>query len=466
MTEKRRKIIFILILGITFVYMFACNYLTPFLSDDLSYVRDVNLAGSVKGILHDTYIEYTQRNDCRFVDLFLYRLFVLLGNGTRKITNIVNSVGYIGLALLIYDNVPKKKKYDLYVIILTLVFMFMFLASFGETVLWACGSAVYLYGILWILGFVTFYRHVLNKNSIKYPWLITILLFFFGISAGITNENTAGGGFLLILIFTINKIIVNKKSNISIKSSIKSYMVAAHIGMVTGIGLLVLGPGTQNRIGIMEESNYTGLAGLLSHAYKITVAMKDLFALLIFIIAVTIVILVIQRYFKNIADICNDTGIIFLFSAIAVCYVMVIMEPAAYRSYFGGSVFYIVAAVSLIQNIRINASNDEIYKALKYSLATILCIVVIYDNLIGIINLQRIYREENERIQLIQTAINEGKDEAVVPNYTPEFDTKFSTAHMSDITDDPGYWINYYYEVYYGINRIRAISREEYIVKY
>ena len=462
MTEKRRKVIFILILGITFVYMYACNYLTPFLADDFAYVRDTRLANSIIDLLKDEATEYFA-NSCRFIDMFLYRLFIYLSGDGKNVTNVVNSIGFIGLALLIYDNVPKKKKYDLYVIILTLTMLFMFLASFGETILWACGSGVYLYGILWILGFVTFYRHMLNKDAMKYPWLITMLLFFFGICAGMTNENSGGGGFLLILFFTLNKLVVNKKNNITLKNSIKPYMISAHIGMLLGIGLLVLGPGSQNRLGTMEESNYTGLAGLLSHVYKITVAMKELFTPLLFIIAITIVILVIQKYFKNVSDLCNDTGILFLFSAIAVCYVMAVMEPATYRSYFGGSVFYIVAAVSLIQNIRINTSSDEIYKVLKYSLATILCIIVIYDNSIGIINLQRINREENERIQLITEAITEGKDEVVVSNYTPEFETKFSAAHVNDMTNDPAYWINYYYEGYYGINRIKAVPREEYL---
>ena len=79
----------------------------------------------------------------------------------------------------------------------------------------------------------------------------------------------------------------------------------------------------------------------------------------------------------------------------------------------------------------------------------------------NLVNLARIYREENERVSLIEEAIEEGRTSVVVPQYREAFKNDYSFAHDSDMTEDPKYWINFYYEIYYGINSVSAIPRDE-----
>jgi len=73
--------------------------------------------------------------------------------------NIVNSVIFVILMLLIYWNVEGKKEFDfvLYTFINLLVWQFG--VSFDQTVLWLSGACNYLWGAAIILGFVTFYRY-------------------------------------------------------------------------------------------------------------------------------------------------------------------------------------------------------------------------------------------------------------------------------------------------------------------
>ena len=239
-------------------------------------------------------------------------------------------------------------------------------------------------------------------------------------------------------------------------------MVTTFLGWGAGMGLLLLGPGTRSRVDMLPEGNYTGIAGILASAYKITLSMKELFTPLIIILVIAIVILSVQGYYKNLNSIILDDGIIYLITGIAVCYVLAIMEPPANRAYFGGSVFLIIASINMIQSIRVNDSTHEIYRVLKYSLAALLVIATIYDASIGVINLHRLNREESERIELIQTQIADGVNEIIVPQYTRDFDTRYSTAIASDMTEEPMYWINYFYSVYYRCQGIVAIPRDEY----
>ena len=85
----------------------------------------------------------------------------------------------------------------------------------------------------------------------------------------------------------------------------------------------------------------------------------------------------------------------------------------------------------------------------------------------NLVDLARIYREENERIALIEAEHGENEDGIVViPQFREEFRTVYSVAHDSDLTDDKEYWINHFYEIYYDIGNITAIPRDEWDVRY
>ena len=77
--------------------------------------------------------------------------------------------------------------------------------SFGQTMLWICGACNYLWGSVIILGFVTLYRHFLEApQKLRHGALAAGGMFLYGIAAGWCNENTSGGGLLLVLMFGMN----------------------------------------------------------------------------------------------------------------------------------------------------------------------------------------------------------------------------------------------------------------------
>ena len=49
----------------------------------------------------------------------------------------------------------------------------------------------------------------------------------------------------------------------------------------------------------------------------------------------------------------------------------------------------------------------------------------------------------------------------VIPKFREAFKNPYSVAHDSDMEEYGGYWINLFYETYYGVDNIKAIPRDE-----
>lgn len=116
--EKHRKQIFWLILAATFVTIFIYNLLTPYLSDDYFYACEVRQAKSVLTLVKQQYGEYLS-NSGRVVGQFNVRLSLMLG---KPVFNLINSGMFLALVLLMYGNIRRKKRYDIFVLLLIITF--------------------------------------------------------------------------------------------------------------------------------------------------------------------------------------------------------------------------------------------------------------------------------------------------------------------------------------------------------
>lgn len=438
-----KKKIFYILLGITFLMLFAYNILTPYLSDDIFYAAQVREAHSLWDLIKQQYGEYLS-NSGRIIGQFNIRLSLV---GDKMIFNVINSCMFVILSLLIYVNIPRRKKYDIFLYLLIVCMLWKYTVDFGQTMLWICGACNYLWGSVIILGFITFYRFQLNNyEKIKKPVLLTIGTGLGGVAAGWCNENTSGGGLLLLLIFSLIFYLEHRK--------IYGFMISGPVGMLCGIIGMISAPGVASRSGAMEE-NYTGMIGLLSRIYKITLDIRELFWPLLVIFIIVTVLLILQ---KKIISFYKSESIIFMFVGIATAYALMLAPTPANRAFFGAGVFMIIACIQGIMELK---EEEMLIRAAKYSFVTILSLWLIFTYLDNLVNLARIYREENERIELILETKAVGGEFAVVPQYREAFRNPYSVAHDSDMTENPRYWINTFYEGYYEIGSVVAIPREE-----
>lgn len=452
--EKHRKKLFWMILAISFATIFAYNFLTPYMSDDYFYKIEVQEAKSFFDLLKQQYGEYLS-NSGRVIGQFNVRLSLLF---SKQIFNVVNSIMFVALMYLIYANVRRKKKYDIFVLLLTLTFLWYFAVDFGQTMLWICGACNYLWGSVIILGFVTLFRRLLAKaEMLKHPILTTVGTFFFAVAAGWCNENTSGGGLLLVLFFGLNFWWDRKKEK---RKAFYPFMGAAVFGMCCGMLGMLMAPGVRSRSKVMREDEYTGFVGLLSKIYKISMSVRDLFFVLLAIIAIIIVLLVLQKKLYGWRQIRRNETILFLVSAVATCYALAVAPTPMNRAYFGAGVFLLVACIQGIVDV---AEQELVIRAAKYSLVSVLCLWLCFTYLENLVNLARIYREERERITILreEKADENGDGIVVLPKLREAFANPYSNMHASDLDEDSGYWINLFYEVYYDVGNISAIPRDE-----
>lgn len=452
--EKHRKIIFYLILGIAVLMVYAYNYLTPYLSDDYAYLFEVKKATSLWDLIKQQYGEYLS-NSGRVIGQFNVRLSLSVN---KQVFNVVNSGMFLALILLIYYNIRRKKKYDIFVLLLIITFLWKFTVDFGQTMLWICGACNYLWGSVIILGYFTLYRYFLEHTwKIKHQAGIALLMFLLGIAAGWCNENTSGGGFLLILMYGLNFWWQNRKEK---RRAIYPFMISGIAGMCCGLLGMVMAPGVRKRSITMSEDNYEGFVGLVSRAYKITITIKNLFFVLLVILIIVLVLLGLQKKIRDWKSIRTNDSILFLAAFAATAYALILAPTPANRAFFGAGVFLMTACIQGIADVK---GGDIAVMTARYSLLSILCLWLFFTYVENIVNLARIYREENERIELIlaDKADPEGDGIVVIPQYREAFRNPYSNAHDSDLTDDKEYWINHFYEIYFDVGNITAIPRDE-----
>lgn len=449
---KHKKGIFLFLLGMAFIMIYVYNILTPYMSDDYFYLSDVRKAEGLWDLIKQQYGEYLS-NSGRIIGQFNIRLSLSVN---KQIFNVVNSGMFLALVLLIYSNIRRKKKYDLFVLLLIIALLWKYAVNFGQTMLWICGACNYLWGSVFILGFFTFYRYKLEQaEKCKHPVLLAAGTFLFGVVAGWCNENTSGGGLLLVLLFAFNFWLKHKKEG---KKSIYPFMISGIAGMLCGILGMVSAPGVRNRSAAMSDGDYTGLLGYLSRIYKTTVTVRELFFPLLVLLTIALVFLVLQKKFKSFREVRTNESILFLAAGAATAYALILAPTPADRAFFGAGIFLTVACIQAIVDV---ADLELAMRGAKYSLTGVLCLWLFFTYTENLVNLARIYREDVERIELIQADYEVGSGIVVIPQYRKAFRNPYSFAHDSDLTEDKNYWINLFYEVYYDIGNITAIPRDE-----
>lgn len=425
---------------ISFVAVFIYNILTPLMSDDLLF--DKNLYHSIGDIFYQEYLQYFNWTGRSVLQICLKFSSLM----PKSIFNIINSLMFIALSLLIYANITNKKKNDCFLYLIIQIFLWFGTVEFGQTILWLGGACNYLWGIVIILSFITLCRKLLSYDG-KVPAGISVVYFILGILAGWGNENTSGGAILIVLLFWLYDYLVKKRLNKSLISGL--------VGACVGFLFLVISPSNRERASLMaSEETYSGVAAYVSRGLKIIGVYRQYF----FVYLACIIFLSFFLYMKYKNGNLLIGPWIFSISGLATGAVLIFTPQPMNRAYFGAGIFLLIATIQLIWNLTIVMNQDFLYVRNGWILVGLVWLVFVYVE--NGANLTRILREIKEREQFITEEINRNWKDVVLPKLRPEFNNPYTYAYENDVEEDIHWWMNEVYCQYYGLDTVTGVDRD------
>lgn len=441
-SDKNKKIIFWIAVAGAFFAIALFNFLTPVMSDDYSYSATVRAIHSIGELIKSEYEQYLSWTG-RSVNHLTLKIFLKMD---KWVFNLCNSIEFMILSFLIYYNIEGKKRFDTPLFILIHLFLWIFSVQFKETILWETGACNYLWGTTNVLLFVTLFKYVCKKRQgIRKPYLWSLLLFFAGVIAGWCNENTSGGGILLILAALYMVWREDKKIGL--------WMWTGPVGMLTGFVFMIAAPGNRVRAQYAED-NYGGILKYIARAYKITLAIEENFFILLLMLLVLLVLVRVQkRTWKEL-----ENGLLYFLVFVATCYALVMAPTPMNRAYFGAGMFLIIAVLQLFVMV---TEEETLIRVCKTSLIGGLFLYMIFFYVDNVVDTARVYRDYHNRDRYIREQKAEGKRDITVPLLHEGFESVYSFGYDSDFDEDSGYWINVMAALYYEVDSISGIPMEE-----
>ena len=449
MSQTARKRIFYIMVLLSFAAVTVFEFLTPMLSDDIAYMDDVSKAGSFLDLFVQEYEQYVGHTG-RSISHIILRIFLFVGN--KAIFNIVAGMVFVTMSLLVYLNVLDRKEYDIRVYGLVLTLLWFFDAAISDTVLWMDGACNYLFTGTIILGFMTVYRLGLLKDK-DYKIPAAVGLFIWGVIAGWCNENTSGGMIAFVLIELFYNCFWKKGR----KRPLKLWMIMGFLGNVAGFLMLVLAPGNFNRLGVTEEE-HTGLMAIAARFLKITLNIKENY--LVLVCAVAVILILLWYFISDKKDYHQKAWpvILFAFLFVITCYALIMVPTSEIRSYYGASVFLMIAIVNGLSLL--SKTKEPVIEGGIASLLAIAMIVFVFSYLDDGAKLARIKREFDERDSYFAQMQQQEIQDIYAPMLRPQWDNRFTAAYRMDITEDDEYWINMFYSQHYNLGILIGVDRE------
>jgi hypothetical protein len=248
-----QKILFGVVIVVSFVLIYVLNVLHPLFGDDWMYsVTQTGHVSSFGDILSEQYRHYFEWGGRSMVHIIAQSL-LLMGESTG---NLLNSLAYVLFILTIYYLANGNRPMSIRLLLGINMMVWFFQGAFGDSVLWIIGSANYLWGTWLVLLFlIPFRKQVFHSEKLKDGWPKCVLLFLFGIIAGWTNENTS-----VALIFTLILLLFYFRNRTGV---IPKWGVAGCIGAILGCVMMLVAPGNEVRSEYLQE--YEGkTAGIYS----------------------------------------------------------------------------------------------------------------------------------------------------------------------------------------------------------
>lgn len=333
---------------ITFGLMFALNQVTEFRNDDLGHMlrwgtkRPTENFGDVIYSLQQHYYN----TNGRIVAHLIARVLLWW---QKPYSSILNGLIITILNIVLYRY---SKSRSLFAFILSTTLMYFLNPDFEGTCNWISGSSNYIWTILIILLFLIPYFHLLENKTIngKLSVLLIPIMLFAGVIAGWTNENVGP----TVLLMAIAIMIWTKKE----KRSVPIWTSTGVIGLIAGVGMMLLAPGTSVRYEYIDDvvnEGYSPLKTLIVRCYYMERAIFNYLFPTLLLGGVLLLILV--YLYKQRPD---KVSIVFICAGIVSVGAMILSPTYPPRATIGSLCFFLVSILRITNQIV--EKNEKVYR--------------------------------------------------------------------------------------------------------
>lgn len=439
-----KKVLFGLVVLLSFLILYLFNRLQPLFGDDWSYSlvygqgRRLESFSDIIIAQYHHYFEWGGRTIVHVIAQTLLLVGIFWGD-------LLNSIAYLLFTLVIYTLCNTNKKLNVSLLLGINILIWFFQPAFASTLLWIVGSANYLWGTLIITSFLIPYIREINHTS-RDNYIKVVAMFLFGIIAGWTNENMA---IALITMLAILLFYYKKET-----SKIPKWAIAGLVGCIIGCVLMLKAPG-----------NYVRYNDYISGAeYSVLLFLKQfinaLASFYYYCLPLLFIYVISSCLFISFGKLDNKrkvyfTSFLFFIGAIVATLAMSASPFFPGRAAFGINTFLIIATGVFYANL--DYSKVEI-KRLTY-------ICIFFSLLFFAADFYRGYQELSHtsdvvlgRWDYLESQKKKGETDIVLSGEELEVHTRF--LHYWELPSDTADWHNRMLKKYYGVNSVRFIGNK------
>lgn len=435
---NENKVLFYISIISLFIIMFIFNKYTLIAVDDYDYLYSYYhyynsgewvRINNVFDIFPSMYTHWFTSNG-RLVAHFFAQLFLML---PAFIFDMVNSVMFLLLILVVYKYFWRKKSGNLFLLWTIFAILWYFIPAFGQTILWLDGSCNYLWGAvlgLWYLYpyFSLIRGEVVLKHSAS-RWLFIIA----GVLVGGYLETMSFG----VLMTSILILIIYRFAN---KKAAPMWTYFSIIAMSVGFIFMMAAPGT-----IKNKVSATGLGGYVENFLQaLDMYMSHLFPLLIVFVIMLAWIIMKGIFSQNMWN-----AVICFLISLATNFMHCVAAYYPERNMLACTLFLIIAIGFLANELWDTEGHIWLVCAAW-------CVIILAGGQFfkGGYDIYRTYEQCIERERIIENEKRAGNLDIELPLITPEtkYSAKYGLTDLNTTTSD--IWPNSTLAQYYGVDSI------------
>ena len=462
------------IIAVVCIYFFfyILNYLTPMsFGDDFVYsfiwqghseyepLSDSAMrVSSLQDLLISQWEHYLTWSG-RSVSHTIAQFFLWVG---KDVFNIFNALISVLLVIEIYWCADKGKvTFDFNITRLIFVFLaiWAFTPAFSSVFLWLTGACNYLWTVVLLLGFLLPYVYKYYYFTDKFTnnnWF-WIVMFFFGIIAGWSNENST----CWIIIFLFMFILANRKQD-----SIEIWMFTGLAGLIIGYALLMLAPGNVVRLHAEMGAYFDWFAniwGLIKANFNMLVVVLCFQFLLWYFCLRSLFILKIKAVNSDVVKRERALVQILCILSLGMTALMLFSPSFPPRSAFPGTIFLVIAATLLLR-FQNDSSVLFIGKNTKKFLGIVGAIFFLITSSATLYSFYNYHMQIQNIVSFVKQSKQVKDQIVIVHSLMPVSET---VANMTGLrllfykmSEDANDWRNVAFSRYYGIKGIRMIKQK------